>query len=331
MKNAWSSCVRPMDFKGILPGESLSCFIDRVVNPDTDYLTQCGKTIDEVAKVLKSIQFEYKVMRTIKGGSIGKGTAVRGLSDVDLIFPIYDITSVETLKQKMDEIKDAIHILLSSNFTITGSQTTTWAYTTTILVNGSSQEVDIMPILNITKDPSNLTDEEIKMIHTKMRGKAGSTENGYYNRCLRPLQIKFIGQHEEKIKRVIRLIKYWIKTNNHTIIKSIAVELLVIGSWEDLGKPDSDVAEGKISKMVFEKLRNFGNINLSWSNYYEPTDYPIPPKPYILDPVDPYNNVISEITNHYCRDEYVPPADMEVMKKVSKLQSDAERAFDGFE
>ncbi|OPL21615.1 hypothetical protein AM593_06111, partial [Mytilus galloprovincialis] len=101
-----------MDFKGIEPDESLSCFIDRVVNPDAEYLTQCGKTIDEVAKVLKSSEFDYKVMRTIKGGSIGKGTAVRGLSDVDLIFPISDITTVEALKQKIAGIKDAIQSLL---------------------------------------------------------------------------------------------------------------------------------------------------------------------------------------------------------------------------
>ncbi|CAC5399174.1 OAS [Mytilus coruscus] len=321
-----------MDFKGILPDESLSCFIDRVVNPDTDYLTQCGQTIDEVAEILKSRQFKYKVMRTIKGGSIGKGTAVRGLSDVDLIFPLYDITTVETLKQKMDEIKDAIHSLLISRFTVTRSpEFTTWAYKATILVNGSSQEVDIMPILNITNDPSNLTDEEIKMIHTKMRREAGSTEKGYYNRCLRPLQKEFIGKHPEKIKRVIRLIKYWIKTKNHSIIKSIAVELLVIRAWEDLGKPHPGVAEEVISKLVFDKLRNFGNIRLSWTNYYIPTEYPMPSKPYILDPVDPYNNVISEITNHYCQDSHVPPADREVMQKVSKLQSDAERAFKGFE
>lgn len=64
---------------------------------------------------------------------------------------------------------------------------------------------------------SNLNDEEIKSIHTEM-SETGDTERGYYNRCLRPLQIKFIGKHKEKIKRVIRLIKYWIKTNDVSYI-----------------------------------------------------------------------------------------------------------------
>lgn len=56
-----------MDFDGIEPRESLSCFIDRVVNSNTSYIKQCKRTIDEVAEALKtSDQFEYSVMRTIK-------------------------------------------------------------------------------------------------------------------------------------------------------------------------------------------------------------------------------------------------------------------------
>lgn len=53
-------------------------------------------------------------------------------------------------------------------------------------------------------------------------------------------------------------------------------------------------------------------------------------KPYILDPVDPYNNVISEITNHYCRGSRIPEADKAVMQQVCRLTRDAERAFNSF-
>ncbi|CAG2255949.1 unnamed protein product [Mytilus edulis] len=190
----------------------------------------------------------------LKGGSVGKGTAVLGLSDVDLIFPIYDITTVETLKQKMDDIKSAIDSLLQDK-----------------------------------------------------------------------LLLQFFYKDKKNSLLVTSVLA------EHTIIKSIAVELLVIRSWEDLEKPDSD-SEEKISKKVFEHLRNFGKIHVSWSTYYKPADYlhDISSKPYILDPVDPYNNVISEITNHYCGGSHVPEADKAVMKQVNRLQSDAERAFNSF-
>ena len=55
-----------LDFKEKRIKETLTCFIDRVVNPDTEYLKKCGETIDSVAEILKSALFEYKVMRVIK-------------------------------------------------------------------------------------------------------------------------------------------------------------------------------------------------------------------------------------------------------------------------
>ena len=55
-----------LDFKEKRLKETLTCFIDRVVNPDTKYLKQCGETIDSVAEILKSSLFECKVMRVIK-------------------------------------------------------------------------------------------------------------------------------------------------------------------------------------------------------------------------------------------------------------------------
>lgn len=53
-------------------------------------------------------------------------------------------------------------------------------------------------------------------------------------------------------------------------------------------------------------------------------------KPYILDPVDPYNNVIGEITRHYHRGPNVPKADIAVMQQVDRLQRDAKRTLNSF-
>ena len=62
----YSTIDKMLYFEGMLPGEKLTCFIDRVVNPDTEYLKKCGETIDSVADILKSERFDYKVMRVIK-------------------------------------------------------------------------------------------------------------------------------------------------------------------------------------------------------------------------------------------------------------------------
>ena len=62
----YSTIDKMLDFEGMRHGETLTCFIDRVINPDTKYLKKCGETIDSVAEILRSKLFNYKVMRVIK-------------------------------------------------------------------------------------------------------------------------------------------------------------------------------------------------------------------------------------------------------------------------
>ena len=44
-----------------------------------------------------------------------------------------------------------------------------------------------------------------------------------YHRCLNPVQVEFVGKQPEKIKRTIRLLKYWIKTNkvSHSLVLNL--------------------------------------------------------------------------------------------------------------
>ena len=135
-----------------------------------------------------------------------------------------------------------------------------------------------------------------------------------YHRCLNSVQVEFVGKQPEKIKRTIRLLKYWIKTNDHTL-KSYAAELLVIRAWEDLGKPHPGVTEDKIIKRVFAMLKDIGTIQILWTEYYKPVNFDKPSLPYIMDPADPFHNMIDKLTGG---------------NKV-KLQRDAKRAFESFE
>lgn len=47
-------------------------------------------------------------------------------------------------------------------------------------------------------------------IYQQMRAREDMRE--YYFKCLAPLQVDFVSREDEKIKRSIRLLKYWIKT-----------------------------------------------------------------------------------------------------------------------
>ena len=61
-----STCTSDKVFEGMRHDETLTRFIDRVVNPDTEYLKKCGETINSVAEILRSKLFDCKVKQVIK-------------------------------------------------------------------------------------------------------------------------------------------------------------------------------------------------------------------------------------------------------------------------
>ena len=314
----------------MLPGEKLTCFIDRVVNPDTEYLKKCGETIDSVAEILRSKLFDCKVKQVIKGGSLGKGTGVRGRADADLLFPIEDIKSVDKLSPRLSTILETLKSTLGKvEYKVKNINKTDFALQFKIKIGSSWEDVDLIPIANIAEDPCNPTRSELNTIYQKMKCNQDLRNN--YHRCLNPVQVEFVGKQPEKIKRTIRLLKYWIKTKKHTL-KSYAVELLVIRAWEDLGKPHPGVTEDKIIKRVFAMLKDIGNIRVLWTEYYNPDNFNKPSPPYIMDPADPYHNMIGKSAVAYwggCNQAVLEAAGTD--RDLVRLQSDAKRAFECFE
>ncbi|CAG2227194.1 OAS [Mytilus edulis] len=115
------------DFVGRRHGESLSKFIARVISPNKEYLQTYGRTTDNVADLMKSKMVPYKVGKTTKGGSLGKGTAVKQMADADLLFQLGGIGSVKELGVKLPEIPKTLQSALDrSGFNITSIKRTTY-------------------------------------------------------------------------------------------------------------------------------------------------------------------------------------------------------------
>ncbi|XP_076103136.1 2'-5'-oligoadenylate synthase 1A-like [Mytilus galloprovincialis] len=279
-----------VDFKDRNPGESLESFIDRVVNPDSSYVSETKQVIHTVAELMKSKSVNHKIGSTVKGGSLGKGTAVRGRSDADLLFVYTDISSIEMLKSELPALLEELHSVLDrSPHIINSVNHTPFTIQFDIEVNKKPNEVDLLPIIQL--DTGDRSRAKMNPIYQKMKAREDLRE--YYFKCLAPLQVDFVSKEDEKIKRSIRLLKYWIKTREH-VLKSYAAELLVIKAYEEMGKPPTGKMETlDLMKVVFTKLSDLENLEVSWDKYYRPSSYykPLPSPPYILDPAFPYHNL----------------------------------------
>ncbi|XP_052085283.1 2'-5'-oligoadenylate synthase 1-like isoform X2 [Mytilus californianus] len=276
------------DFEGRNPGESLESFIDRVVNPDSSYVTQTRLVIHTVADLMRSKSVDHKVGSTVKGGSLGKGTAVKGRSDADLLFVYADIPSIDALRTTLPKLLRELQSALAlSKHKVTSVKRTPFTIQFEIEVNGQLNEVDVLPIIQL--DIGNWSKAKMNPIYQQMKTNEELRE--YYFKCLAPLQVEFVSKQDEKIKRSIRLLKYWIKTRKH-VLKSYAAELLVIKAYEEMGSPQVGKMKSlELMKTVFTKLSDLKSLTVSWDKYYTPSTYYLPSPPYILDPAFPFHNL----------------------------------------
>lgn len=56
-----------MFFNGMEQGETLEKFLDRVVRPDTEFISNCGEVIDTVVRLIHKLRHpKYSVNHVIK-------------------------------------------------------------------------------------------------------------------------------------------------------------------------------------------------------------------------------------------------------------------------
>ena len=76
-------------------------------------------------------------------------------------------------------------------------------------------------------------------------------------------------------------------------------------------------------------LKDIGNIQILWTEYYNPDNFDKPSPPFIMDPADPFHNLIGKLT--FADRESCNQGSVMEANGIDRLQSDAKRAFESFE
>ncbi|XP_052085293.1 uncharacterized protein LOC127722640 [Mytilus californianus] len=170
---------------------------------------------------------------------------------------------------------------------------------TMTLPDGTSMPVDLIIVPNLPKGgmDGNFTKEDLTNIYQQM--KANPEQRDYYAKCLSPVQVSFVKNQPEKVKRAIRVTKDWAKSNEHKL-PSYAIELLAIKTYEDFNRPEpGGITEEKIVNGIFEQLKDCKNMKVEWDTNHNLDDYGRPDGPYIMDPANPYHNLFRPKTEEY--------------------------------
>ncbi|XP_068264664.1 2'-5'-oligoadenylate synthase 1-like [Nyctibius grandis] len=306
----------PTDGLGTVAAKELDRWIAGTLEPSTAFCRQVKQTVRKICDFLKEDCFEGNicVLKTVKGGSAGKGTALKNNSDADVVLFLSCFSSYQDQKQERSDIQDLIKRRLhacrqSLTFTVTISEPQCKGQRSVSLTLSSKQtsesiRVDILPAYDALGQVSWDTPPDVQVFEGMYVGLLNAKGGpGEFSPCFTKLQKKFVKRYPTKLKNLLLMVKNWYKENvkprhpARVLPPQYALELLTIYAWEEGTGSRTSFNMAKGFRTVLELLCRHEEICIYWETYYSLQHNQIGAHvkdllhkshhPIILDPADP--------------------------------------------
>uniref|UniRef100_A0A4X2JZ79 2'-5' oligoadenylate synthase n=1 Tax=Vombatus ursinus TaxID=29139 RepID=A0A4X2JZ79_VOMUR len=294
----------------------LDRYIEEYLLPDTTFRTEVRRAVDTISSFLKNRCFRdtwksVRVTKAVKGGSSGKGTALRGRSDADLVVFLSDFKSyrdqierrgefIEEIKKRLEEFERDQGGMFQVKFEVNR-----WTNPRVLSFRMTSKKIsqwvdfDVLPAFDVLGQVTNgfrpNPQVYIKLINEYWN-------EGEFSTCFTELQTRFLKQRCTKLKSLIRLVKHWYKMckdKMDNLPPQYALELLTVYAWEHGSKvTDFNTAQG--FRTVLYLIAHYPQLRIYWTINYDFQNVIIgeylqsqlkKPRPVILDPADPTGDV----------------------------------------
>uniref|UniRef100_A0A7N5K2I0 2'-5' oligoadenylate synthase n=1 Tax=Ailuropoda melanoleuca TaxID=9646 RepID=A0A7N5K2I0_AILME len=278
------------------PAGDLDKFISEFLQPNRQFLVQVNKAVDIICSFLKENCFRnsaIKVLKVVKGGSLAKGTALRGCSDADLVVFLSCFSQFAEQGNRRAEIISEIRAQLEAcqqkmrfevKFEIPkweNSRVLSFSLTSQTMLD-QSVDFDVLPAFNALGEvPSFESVRYVDLIHSYNHA-------GEYSTCFTELHVD---QHIPfpLIPQCNKMPK-----GKGFLPPQHGLELLTVYAWEQGGRDTQfDMAQG--FRSVLELVSQYPQLCVYWAvnyNYEDETpDSNGDCRPVILDPADPTGNL----------------------------------------
>uniref|UniRef100_A0A2D4P7G3 2'-5' oligoadenylate synthase n=1 Tax=Micrurus surinamensis TaxID=129470 RepID=A0A2D4P7G3_MICSU len=299
-----------MDSLGYVRSWELDKFHHDHLQPSEEFRQQASRAIDLICDFLKRRCFQdapwcrIKVLKVVKGGSLGKGTSMKNGSDADLvlfldIFKSYTKQEsdrkmvIEEIERRLNECQELLNLEVFF-------EKSKWPNPRVLQFklfsrqSDDSIEFDVLPAYDaLGQYDGSMPNPQvyIDLIHTNKPGE--------FSPCFTELQKNFIVDRPTKLKSLIRLVKHWYnKLQEKSLPPKYALELLTVYAWEQgSGQTVFNTAEG--FRTVLWLIEHYKEIRIYWRKYYDFHNETIKQylqvqlcknRPVILDPADPTAN-----------------------------------------
>jgi len=251
----------------------------------------CGESFDsKTSQALSSIVDTISelvflnVDHIVKGGSVGKGTAIPGASDAEVVFFVKGMPVTG---------QDAwLPPLLRSVYGVLSDHLGADQGVENIQITGDSLQMSVQGLITVAVRFSPVFQSYAKII--KSLGEQGLESRKFFTTTLAKESTLFISQQPKAVKMTIQLLKWW-RDQQHwsdNIFRPTneMLELMAVYSAVQTKPADQRTAIANVMALLCQ----FSELRIVWSNYYSKDDVWAPllrQRPLLMDPTNPFVNV----------------------------------------
>jgi len=262
---------------------------------DQDYLDLhkeiCGDSFDSktsqvlclIVDSISELVF-LNVDHIVKGGSVGKGTAIPGASDAEVVFFVKGIpvTGQDTWLPPL--LRSVLGVLSDGVGADQGVEN--------IQIIGDALQMSVQGLITVAVRFSPVFQSYAKII--KSLGEQGLESRRFFTTTLAKESTLFISQQPKTVKMTIQLLKWWRDQQNWSdnIFRPTneMLELMAVYSAVQTKPADQRTAIANVMALLCQ----FSELRIVWSNYYSKDDVWAPllrQRPLLMDPTNPFVNV----------------------------------------
>lgn len=223
------------------------------------------------------------VDHVVKGGSVGKGTAIEGHVDAQIIFFVKGLPQTGH-RTWLPPLLNSAAAVLSERLSSHGAED--------IRVTEDAVHMRVKDLLDVEVCFSPTFESYAATV--QVLGEQDADARRFYAASLAKERTQLIGRQPGSVKVTMRLLKWWRDqqewSGNLTRPSDEVLELAAVYSAAQSKPTDQRIAIANVMSL----LARFNEVRIVWSNFYSKEDVHAPllrQRPLLMDPTNPFVNV----------------------------------------
>jgi hypothetical protein len=244
--------------------------------------SRVAQALSTVKEVVEEKTF-LNVVEVVKGGSVGKGTAITDCEDAELVFFVKGLPT-EGHAKWLPPLLRSVQSTLQENIPADVA--------TKIECTDDSVQMKVKDTITVALRFSPAFDSYVKTVQAL--GALGPYARKPFEPSFVKERTQFVAKQPGHVKVTMRLLKWWRDQQAWSCAltkpSDFVLELIAIYASQQCGK----VTQAQMIANCMSLLSRFDQLRVVWSNYYDPSDVWSPlmlQKPLLMDPVNPFSNV----------------------------------------